>query len=183
MFAVASTFTSSANLNVFYHPSFQRKHWTELDLRWFPADLWWINLIMSCWCSPSGYGWIPRYLGMGGHFGTHAEELLKPYEINRAKSGQVPPSVLSKSDQIWGSSVPEKLCLLPVQNGSKTIAFFGNWKQPESQSHETSSSYKLASVWVRNIAVKGSEDEKGQKTFERKVWTKAQWSQWKLSDW
>lgn len=37
---------------------------------------------------------------MGSHFGTGAEELLKPYEINRAKSGQVPLSVLSKHDQI-----------------------------------------------------------------------------------
>lgn len=53
----------------------------------------------------------------------------------------------------------------------------------EPQSHEISSSYKLASVWVGSIAVKGSEDEKGQKTSECKVWTKAQWSQWKLSDW
>lgn len=37
---------------------------------------------------------------MGGHFGTPAEESLKPYEVNRAESGQVPPSALSESDQI-----------------------------------------------------------------------------------
>lgn len=54
------------------------------------------------------------------------------------------------------------------------------WEPP---SHEISSSYKRASVWVGSAAVNGSEDEKGQKTFEPEVWTKAPSSQWKVSDW
>lgn len=51
--------------------------------------------------------------------------------------------------------------LLKAPEG-KTIAFFGNWKQPESHSLVRFPAHKkLASVWVGSIAVKGSEDEKG----------------------
>lgn len=59
--------------------------------------------------------------------------------------------------------------LLKPPKGKKHCRLWELETTREPQSHEISSSYKLASVWVGSIAVKGSEDEKGQKTSECKV--------------